>query len=84
MKKWTAIYVGIVMVAAFIITAFVVPPLLGWDVPAYSSWSELLDYLKSPAGLIIALVAQAAPVIFVTLGAIYLTIFAVKLGKGME
>ena len=72
------------MVATFIITMFVVPPLLGWTVPVYSSWPELLDSLKTPAGLIIGIFVQAVPVISVTLGAIYLTIFAVKQGQGKD
>jgi hypothetical protein len=78
MKKWTAFKVGIILVASFIITMYIVPPLLGWTVPWYESWPELLDSLKTPSGLIIGIIAQAVPVICVTLGAIYLTIFVVK------
>ena len=84
MKKWTAFIVGIVLVAIFIITMFIVPSLLGWTVPYYSSWQGLLDSLKTPEGLIIGIVAQAVPVICVTLGAIYLTIFTVKQIKGKD
>lgn len=81
MKKWTAFKIGIIMVISFIITMFIVPMLLGWTVPSYSSWSVLLDSLKTPEGLIIGIIAQAVPVICITLGAIYLTIFVVKQSK---
>jgi len=84
MKRWTAFIIGIILVAIFIMTMFVIPPLLGWTVPSYSNWLELLDSLKTQEGLIIGIVAQVIPVICVILGAIYLTIFIVKQIQGKE
>ena len=84
MKKWTAFIVGITMVVIFIITMFVVPQLLGWTMPTILSWQEFLDSISTAEGLIIGLVSQAIPVICVTIGAIFLTIFVVKLIRGKE
>jgi hypothetical protein len=79
MKKWTAFIVGIIMVVIFIITMFVIPPLLGWTVPSYSSWANLLYSLKTPEGLVIGIISQGIPITCVTIGAIFLIVFAIKL-----
>ncbi|KKM68477.1 hypothetical protein LCGC14_1460450 [marine sediment metagenome] len=79
MKKWTPLIIAIIMVVIFIITAFVVPPLLDWDAPSFLSWPDFLEYIKTAEGLIIAIVSQGIPVICVTIGAIFLLIFVIKL-----
>jgi ABC-type spermidine/putrescine transport system permease subunit I len=84
MKKWTAFITGIILVVIFIITMFVVPPLLGWTNPSILSWQDFLDSISTAEGLIIGLVSQAIPVICVTIGAIFLIIFLVKLIRGKE
>ena len=84
MKKWTAFIIGIILVAIFIITMFVLPPLLGWTVPSFLSWQEFLDYIKPAEGLITVIIAQGIPVICVTIGAIFLLIFLIKLIRGKE
>ena len=84
MKKWTAFIIGIILVAIFIITMFVLPPLLGWTVPSFLSWQEFLDYIKPVEGLITVIIAQGIPVICVTIGAIFLLIFLIKLIRGKD
>jgi len=84
MKKWTAFIIGIILVVIFIITMFVVPPLFGWTNPSILSWQDFLDSISTAEGLIIGLVSQAIPVICVTIGAIFLIIFLVKLIRGKE
>jgi len=84
MKKWTAFITGIILVVIFIITMFLVPPLLGWTNPSILSWQDFLDSISTAEGLIIGLVSQAIPVICVTIGAIFLIIFLVKLIRGKE
>ena len=84
MKKWTAFITGIILVVIFIITMFVVPPLLGWTNPSILSWQDFLDSISTAEGLIIGLVSQAIPVICVTIGAIFLIIFLVKLIRGKD
>ena len=84
MKKWTAFITGIILVVIFIITMFVVPPLFGWTNPSILSWQDFLDSISTAEGLIIGLVSQAIPVICVTIGAIFLIIFVVKLIRGKE
>ncbi len=84
MKKWTAFIIGIILVFIFIITMFVVPPLLGWTIADILSWQGFLDYISTEEGLIIAIVAQGIPVICVTIGAIFLFIFVIKLIRGKE
>ena len=84
MKKWTTFIVGIILVAVFIITMFVVPPLLGWSTPAFSSWQDFLDSISTAEGLIIGLVSQFIPVVCVTIGVIFLFIFLIKLIRGKE
>ena len=84
MKKWTAFSIGIILVVIFIITMFVLPLLLGWTSPTILSWQDFLDSISTAEGLIIGMVSQAIPVICVTIGAIFLIIFVVKLIRGKE
>ena len=84
MKKWTAFIVSIILVAIFIILMFVIPPLLGWTNPTILNWQDFLDSISTAEGLIMGVVSQAIPVISVTLGAIFLIIFLVKLIRGKE
>ena len=84
MKKWTAFIICIILVAIFIITMFVVPPLLGWTNPPYLSWQDFLDSISTTEGLIRGIVSQAIPVISVTIAAIFLLIFVIKLIRGKE
>ncbi len=84
MKKWTAFSIGIILVVIFIITMFVVPPLLNWTNPTILNWQDFLDSISTAEGLIAGLVSQAIPVICVTIGAIFLIIFVVKLIRGKE
>ena len=84
MKKWTTFIIGIILVVIFIITMFVLPPLLGWTNPTILSWQEFLDSISTAEGLLIGMVSQAIPVICVTIGAIFLIIFVIKLIRGKE
>ena len=84
MKKWTAFIVGIILVVIFIIGMFVLPPLLGWNIPSFLSWQNFLDYISTAEGLITVIIAQGIPVICVTIGAIFLIIFVIKLIRGKE
>jgi len=84
MKKWTSFSIGIILVIIFIITMFVLPPLLEWTSPTILSWQDFLDSISTAEGLIIGMVSQAIPVICVTIGAIFLLIFVVKLIRGKE
>ena len=84
MKKWTAFIIGIILVVIFMITMFVLPPLLGWTVPVHGSWQDFLDFISTPDGLIITIISQGIPVICVTIGAIFLIIFLIKLIRGKE
>jgi hypothetical protein len=84
MKKWTAFSIGIILVVIFIITMFVLPPLLGWTSPTILSWQDFLDSISTAEGLIIGIMSQLVPIVSVTIGAIYLIIFVVKLIRGKE
>jgi len=84
MKKLTALIVGIIMVGIFIFMMFVLPPLLDWNVPSFSSWQNFLDYIATSEGLIITIFSQGIPIICVTIGAIFLLIFLVKLIRGKD
>jgi len=84
MKKWTAFIVGIILIAIFIITMFVLPPVLGWNVAVILSWQDFVDSISTPEGFIIGIVAQVIPVICVTIGVIFLLIFLIKLIRGKE
>ncbi|MFW9829381.1 MAG: hypothetical protein ACFFEY_17540 [Candidatus Thorarchaeota archaeon] len=84
MKKWTALTIGIILVAIFIVTMFVLPPLLGWYFPNILSWQDFLDAIATPEGFIIGLITEVIPIICVTIGAIFLIIFLVKLIQHKE
>ena len=84
MKKWTAFIIGVIFVVIFIITMFVIPPLLDWDEPTILSWEDFLDSISTAEGLTIGLVSQFIPVICVTIGAIFLLIFLIKLIRGKD
>jgi len=84
MKKMTALIIGIILVAIFIITMFVLPPVLGWYYPDILSWQDFVDSISTPEGLIIGIVTEVIPIICVTIGAIFLIIFVVKLIRGKE
>ncbi len=72
------------MVVIFIITMFVLPPLLGWTSPSILSWQDFLDSISTAEGLINGIISQLIPIICVTIGAIFLIIFVVKLIRGKE
>jgi len=84
MKKMTALIIGIILVAIFIITMFVLPSVLGWYYPDILSWQDFVDSISTPEGLIIGIVTEVIPIICVTIGAIFLIIFVVKLIRGKE
>ncbi len=84
MKKLTALITGIVLVVIFIITMFLVPPLLGYTPPVITSWQGFLDSISTPEGLIMGIITQFIPIICVIAGAIFIVIFLVKLIKGKE
>ncbi|MEJ2294369.1 MAG: hypothetical protein P8Y23_06320 [Candidatus Lokiarchaeota archaeon] len=84
MKKWTAFVVGIILVLIFIITMFVIPPLLGWYFPDILNWQDFVDAISTPEGFIIGVVTEVIPIICVTIGAIFLIIFVIKLIRGKE
>ncbi len=84
MKKWTAFIIGIILVVVFIITMFVIPPLLGWYYPDILSWQDFVDSISTPEGFMIGMVTEVIPIICVTIGAIFLIIFAVKMIRGSE
>ena len=82
MNKWTAFTVGIIMVAIFIITMFVLPPLLGWIRPNIASWQDFVDSISTVEGFVIGIITQVIPIICVTIGAIFLFIFVIILIRG--
>ncbi|KKL59675.1 hypothetical protein LCGC14_2212950 [marine sediment metagenome] len=84
MKKWTALIIAIIMAVIFIITMFVLPPLLEWNEPTILSWQDFLDSISTAEGLIIGIVSQLIPIVCVTIGAIFLLIFLIKLIRGKE
>ena len=84
MKKWTVFITGIILIVIFIITMFVLPPLLSWSTPIINSWQDFLDSISTAEGLITGIVSQFIPVVCVTIGAIFLVIFVVKLIRGNE
>ena len=84
MKKWTAFIIGIILVVIFIITMFVLPPLLGWTTPIIESWQDFLNSISTTEGLVMGIITQAIPIICVTIGAIFLIIFLIKLVRGKE
>ncbi|MFW9825931.1 MAG: hypothetical protein ACFFE4_23530 [Candidatus Thorarchaeota archaeon] len=84
MKKWTAFIIGIILIAIFIITMFILPPLLGWYYPDILSWEDFLDSIRTFEGLVIGTVTEVIPIICVTIGAIFLIIFVIKLARGKD
>ncbi|MHA2397540.1 MAG: hypothetical protein ACXADU_01455 [Promethearchaeota archaeon] len=84
MKKWTAFSIGIVLVVIFIITMFILPPLLGWYYPNILSWQDFVDSISTPEGFIIGIVTEVIPIICVTIGAIFLIVFVIKLIRGKD
>ncbi|MFX1451539.1 MAG: hypothetical protein ACFFCM_11890 [Promethearchaeota archaeon] len=84
MKKLTALITGIILVAIFIITMFIVPPLLNWTQPTILSWQDFLDSISTVEGLVMGIITQVIPIVCVTIGAIFLIIFVVKLIRGKE
>ena len=84
MKKWTAFSIGIILVVIFIITMFVLPLLLGWVIPTISSYQDFLDSISTVDGLVRGIITQIVPIVCVTIGAIFLIIFVIKLIRGKE
>lgn len=84
MKKWTAFIIGIILVAIFIITMFVLPPLLGWHYPDILSWQDFIDSISTVEGFVIGIITEVIPIICVTIGAIFLIIFVIKLVRGKD
>jgi len=84
MKKWTAFSIGIILVVIFIITMFVLPPLLGWTISTISSYWDFLDSISTVDGLVRGIITQLVPIVCVTIGVIFLIIFVVKLIRGKE
>jgi len=60
------------------------PPLLNWTTPTIESWQDFLDSISTAEGLVMGIITQAIPIICVTIGAIFLIIFVVKLIRGKE
>ncbi|MBY8992835.1 MAG: hypothetical protein KGD58_18980 [Candidatus Lokiarchaeota archaeon] len=84
MKKWTAFIIAIILVVIFIITMFLLPPLLNWTTPIIDSWQDFLDSISTAEGLIIGIFSQFLPITCVTIGGIFLIIFLIKLVRGKE
>jgi hypothetical protein len=84
MKKWTAFIIGIILVVIFIVTMFVLPPLLGWYYPNILSWQDFVDSISTPEGFMVGIFTEVIPIICVTIGAIFLIIFAIKMIRGSE
>jgi hypothetical protein len=84
MKKWTTFIIGIILVGIFIITMFILPPLLGWYYPNITSWQDFVDSISTPEGFIVGIVTEVIPIICVSIGAIFLIIFIVKLIRGKD
>jgi hypothetical protein len=84
MKKWTAFIIGIILVVIFIITMFLLPPLLDWHYPDITSWEDFIDSISTVEGFVIGIITEVIPIICVTIGAIFLIIFLVKLIQGKD
>ncbi|MFW9819332.1 MAG: hypothetical protein ACFFE5_06955 [Candidatus Thorarchaeota archaeon] len=84
MKKLTALIIGIILVVVFIITMFILPPLLEYTPPVISSWQDFLDSISTPEGLIMGIITQFIPIVCVIIAAIFFVIFLVKMIKGKE
>lgn len=84
MIKWTAFTIGIILVVTFIITMFALPPLLGWHYPVIEDWQDFVDSINTVEGFLIGIIMVVVLVICITIGAIYLIVFLVKLLRGKE
>ncbi|MFX0020201.1 MAG: hypothetical protein ACFFBT_08655 [Promethearchaeota archaeon] len=84
MKKWTAFTIGIILVVIFIVTMFVLPPLLGWDFPNITNWQEFVEAINTPEKFVIGIIIEVIPIICVTIGAIFIIFFVIKLIRGKE
>ncbi|MFX0082726.1 MAG: hypothetical protein ACFE94_13330 [Candidatus Hodarchaeota archaeon] len=84
MKKWTALYIAIILIAIFIITMFVLPPLLDWHYPDILSWEDFVDSISTVEGFVIGIITEVIPIICVTIAGIFLIIFLIKLIQGKE
>ena len=84
MKKWTAFITGIILVVIFIITMFVLPPSLDWHYPDILSWEDFVDSISTFEGFVIGIITEVIPIICVTIGAIFLIIFVIKLIRGKD
>ena len=84
MKKLTALIIGLILVAIFIITMFILPPLLDWHYPDILSWQDFLDSISTVEGFVIGIITEVVPIICVTIGAIFLIIFVIKLIQGKD
>jgi len=84
MKKWTAFIIGIILVAIFIINMFILPPLLNWTTPTILSWQDFIDSISTIEGFVQGIITQVIPIICVTIGAIFLIVFVIKLIRGKE
>jgi hypothetical protein len=58
MKKWTAFIIGIILVVVFIITMFVLPPLLNWTAPTILSWQDFIDSISTVEGFVMGIITQ--------------------------
>jgi len=63
---------------------FVLPPLLGWTQPTILSWQDFLVSISTFEGLVMGILTQFIPIVCVTIGAIFLLIFVIKLIRGKE
>jgi hypothetical protein len=63
---------------------FVLPPLLGWHYPDILSWQDFIDSISTLEGFLIGIITEVIPIICVTIGAIFLIVFAVKSIQGKE
>ena len=84
MKKWTAFIIGIIFVGIFIVTMFVLPPVLGWTLPDILSWEDVLEYISTTEGLVQGIIAFVIPIISVTIAFIFLVIFLIQLIRGKD
>jgi hypothetical protein len=84
MKKWTVLIIALILIAIFIITMFVLPPLLDWHYPDILSWEDFIDSISTVEGFVIGIITEVIPIICVTIAGIFLIIFVVKLIRGKE
>ena len=58
MRKWTALIIAIILVAIFIITMFILPPLLDWNYPDILSWEDFVDSISTVEGFVIGIITE--------------------------